>query len=301
MKTVGTIFAVKPFSLHDGPNLRTTVFFKGCPLNCLWCHNPEGIQPATTVVSSPDKCVGCGECVAQCQQGALVLKENTIVRESEKCSCCFGCVEQCPALVHEAIGWQSDVAGIMEVVKKDIAFFDQSGGGVTFSGGEPLAQPEFLLALLKACGQLAIHRVVDTSVWAPSKVVREVAAYTDLFLCDIKHMDDSIHKKNTGVGNELILDNIRLLASKGQEIRIRVPLIPGMNDSPDNLLATAAFIKTLGISSIDMLPYHQAARAKYDKLNIVYPGETIKKTEDKDLHQAVTLMERCGLEVVIGG
>jgi len=302
MDVVGTLFAIKRFSLHDGPNLRTTVFFSGCPLECLWCHNPEGISPQVRTVSWVEKWVGCGECISHCPRQALSMGPDAVERDNEQCDSCGDCVQHCPALVHEQTGWQATVGEVMEEIEKDLPFYDQSGGGVTFSGGEPFAQPEFLMALLKACGELSIHRTIDTSAYTTRRLMLEAAEVADLMLCDIKHMDTIQHKKVTGVGNELILENIRLLAGSGYAIRIRLPLIPGVNDSRDNIEATIDFIKQLeNVTSVDVLPYHQAAKAKYNKLGTDYRGATIPVLTDSALEQTLMLLGQHGLEVVVGG
>ena len=298
----GNIFAIKQFSLHDGPHLRTTVFFKGCPMNCLWCHNPEGISPQVQIVSDPEKCVGCGECADQCETGSLKLTESGPLRNNSTCRCCGSCTELCPSLAHEKVGWRAGVAEVLSEIEKDIPFYDCSGGGVTFSGGEPLAQPEFLLALLKGCEALAIHRTVDTSLHAPENVVAAVAEKTDLFLCDIKHMDSSVHQRITGVDNVRILGNIRFLASEGYPLRIRLPLIPSVNDDEGNLIETIAFIKSLGsIESVDLLPYHKSGRAKYKKLDMINPLPDTTDMDRKALQEIVDLFHRSEFKTVVGG
>ena len=205
----GKIFAIKRFSLHDGPHLRTTVFLSGCPLSCDWCHNPEGMSATVRIVSSPDKCIGCGECVEHCPSTALSRGAGGIERDTDSCDVCGECVHRCPALAHEQTGWRTTVAEVMAEVEKDLPFYDQSGGGVTFSGGEPFDQPDFLMALLKACGRLSIHRTVDTSAYTSSRILLEAAEHTELMLCDIKHMDPALHKRYTGVDNKQILINIQ--------------------------------------------------------------------------------------------
>ena len=298
----GTIFAIKRFSLHDGPHLRTTVFINGCPLRCDWCHNPEGLSIALRTVSSNERCVGCGECISYCRQQALSMGASGISRDLEKCDNCGECVHRCPALVHEQTGWLATVGEVLAEIEKDMPFYDQSGGGVTFSGGEPLAQPTFLLALLKECEKRSIHRTIDTSAHAPEQIINEVAGYADLIMCDLKHMDPVIHRIYTGVDNQRILENIRFLVDEGIRVRLRLPLIPGVNDSLENIRATIAFIKELKhIDVIDLLPYHQAARAKYRKMGTLYPGEYIPELTNDSLEQAVMLLERHGITPVIGG
>jgi pyruvate formate lyase activating enzyme len=224
-----------------------------------------------------------------------------VQRDAGRCSFCLQCVELCPALVHEPVGYRVSVEDLVTEIEKDSAFFDQSGGGVTFSGGEPLAQPEFLMEILEVCGHLCIHRTVDTSAYVSLETLMRVAAHTDLFLCDLKHMNSDSHREITGVSNELILENIRLLRSEGQHIRIRMPLIPGMNDSKDNLLKCIDFIHELELESIDLLPYHRAARAKYDKLEQPYPGEAIRPIRQEDIVRAVEIFRGGNIETITGG
>jgi pyruvate formate lyase activating enzyme len=302
MTVTGKIFAIKRFSLHDGPHLRTTVFFKGCSLDCRWCHNPEGISRRLQTVSSVDRCIGCGECISHCPQQALSIGAHGVERSIDICDSCGECVQRCPALVHEQTGWQVTVDEVMKEIEKDIPFYDQSGGGVTFSGGEPFDQPKFLMALLTSCRDLSIHRTIDTSAHASRINLLAAAEHADLILCDIKHMDSEQHKKFTGVGNERILENIRLLAESGCELRIRLPLIPGVNDSRSNIAATIEFIKRLEtVSSVDVLPYHQAARPKYKKLGTVYPGNTIPGLDNSSLEQTLVMLNQHGLAAVVGG
>lgn len=298
----GVIFAIKRYALHDGPDLRVTVFLKGCPLSCLWCHNPEGIAAAPGMLTVPGKCVGCKECVNACVQGALSAGPDGLRRNQEACTACGVCAEVCPALAHEAVGRKWTVPKVMAEIEKETPFFAGSQGGVTFSGGEPLAQPDFLEALLMACKSLDLHRAVDTSGFASAETVLRVARHTDLFLFDIKHMDPAAHRRLTGVDNALILSNLRLLAQSGAWIALRLPLIPGMNDDEENIRRTGHLAASLpGIRSIDVLPYHASARGKYAKLGLPYPGESIIKSDPDSVDRAVDILQHCGLEVRIGG
>ncbi|WP_147818870.1 glycyl-radical enzyme activating protein [Salidesulfovibrio onnuriiensis] len=302
MSTQGTIFAIKRYAIHDGPNIRTTVFLKGCPLSCAWCHNPEGLSPKIDVVTVADRCVGCGECVRACPQRALTLTEQGISRDRGACDQCGTCVDVCPALAHERTGSRESVESVMEAVRKDMPFYDQTGGGVTFSGGEPLMQPSFLKELLMACGGLGVHRAVDTSGFAGRGVLLDVAGATDLFLFDLKHMDDETHRKYTGVSNTDILANIAALAASGKDMAVRIPLMPGINDDEANLEATGAFAAGLpGVHRVDVLPYHAAARSKYAKLGMDYPGSDIPRFENGRVERAVTILKRHGLNVRVGG
>ncbi len=261
-------FDIKRYALHDGPNIRTTVFFKGCPLRCFWCHNPEGLESSLEVVTVQERCIGCQECVDGCPEQALSWNGDAIRRDDSLCSLCLNCVEICPSLAHEAVGYQASIERIIGEIKKDLAFYDQSGGGVTFSGGEPLAQAGYLIELLKRCGELEIHRSVDTSGYAETDRLLEVAAHTDLFLFDLKLMDSALHEKYTGVGNEQILQNLEVLSKSKTNIRIRFPLVGTINDSVENVEAMGRFLSGLGtIDDVDLLTYHDLAGAKYRKLH----------------------------------
>lgn len=309
-RTGGTIFAVKRYAIHDGPNLRTCVFLKGCPLRCAWCHNPEGMDHPAVMVSMPERCVGCGACIAACPGNALRITASGPARDHAACSLCTTCEQVCPALAHEATGKEQSVAQVLEAIEKDRPFYDCSEGGVTFSGGEPLAQPGFLLELLRACGRRGIHRAVDTCAYAETSLLLHIAKETDLFLIDIKHMDDAAHRRFTGVSNRRILANISTLAEYGHPLRLRLPLIPGINDDDANLRATGAFIAALperthnatpGTRSVDVLPYHSAAKAKYAKLGKAYPGADIPPSDPQRVRHAVEILRQFGLTVHTGG
>jgi len=296
------LFSIKRYALHDGPNIRTTVFFKGCPLRCFWCHNPEGISSGSEVVFIPDKCIGCRECLAGCPQQALSLASLGIVRDHERCSNCFECVEICPSLAQEGVGYTSSVEQIMAEIEKDLPFFDQSGGGVTFSGGEPLMQKDSLVALLKRCGDMGIHRAVDTTGFAPTPHLLEVAEHTEMFLFDIKHMDPHLHREFTGVPNELILSNLERIACLPVDIRIRIPLLKGINDSDENIGATAQFIAGLGrIRRVDLLAYHHFASGKYTKLGSNYFGTEGNVPDTLTISRVKKTLENYGLDVHLGG
>ena len=299
---MGTVFAIKRYAIHDGPNIRTTIFLKGCPLSCQWCHNPEGLEREITMLWNREKCVGCGECIERCPSQSLTRETNGLRRHKKLCSCCRKCAAICPALAHESTGWEASVSEIMVEIKKDIPFYDQSGGGVTFSGGEPLMQPQFLLALLRACGELGIHRVVDTSAYVKTELLLDIADHAEMFLIDLKHMDSDMHRVYTGVPNELILHNIEVLARRGKAIHIRIPLIEGVNSDDENIRLSAEFLAALpGIEHVDLLPYHDIATGKYTKLG---QGEKnihfAPMTTEKVMHCTKILTEK-NLKVQVGG
>ena len=296
------IFSIKRYALHDGPNIRTTVFFKGCPLSCFWCHNPEGISARSEVVFTPDKCIGCRECIAACPQNALSVTQSGLVRDQKLCSNCFECVEICPSLAQEAVGYTSSVQQIMAEIEKDLPFFDQSGGGVTFSGGEPLMQKDALMTLLERCGEKGIHRAIDTTGFAPTPHLLDVAEHTEMFLFDLKHMDPYLHREFTGVPNELILSNLERISRLPVDIRIRIPLLKGINDSDENIRATAEFIASLGrIRRVDLLAYHHFASSKYLKLGNSYHAAESNVPDTLTLARVKNTLQNYGLDVHLGG
>ncbi len=298
----GQIFAIKKYAIHDGPNIRTTVFFKGCPLRCAWCHNPEGIIPGIEHIWQKKLCIGCGQCIKACDANALTLNQGAIFRNKSLCTGCGHCAETCPALAHEAVGRIVDINDVITQIKKDIPFYDQSGGGVTFSGGDPLFQPQFLLELLKACKAINIHCAVDTCLYTRTALLEKIAGLTDLFLVDLKHMNSAAHEKFTGRPNELILDNIRFLAAAGADIRFRIPLIEGVNTDPDNINNTGRFISGIRPKSrVDLLPFHDMAAGKYKKLGMEIPNFSLQRPSDKKIARCADLLQAHGLYTTIGG
>jgi pyruvate formate lyase activating enzyme len=260
------LFNIMRFALHDGPGIRTTVFLKGCPLACPWCHNPESQNPGPELMFAPERCLGCGDCVGACPQGALSWEDGAPRRDPQLCRLCGECCQLCPADARRLTGWRTGVRELLEQVRRDQVFFSESGGGVTFSGGEPLMQPDFLCAALAACRAEGIHTVVDTCGYASRQTVAHVSGHTDLFLFDLKLMDSRRHQELTGVGNDVILENLRLLAGLGKAIIARIPIVPGMNDDEENITATLRFLEAARVENVELLPYHGTGREKYRRL-----------------------------------
>lgn len=299
----GTVLNISRYAIHDGPGIRTTVFLKGCPLSCWWCHNPESMSPDPRIAIRLSRCIRCAACQAKCPNHAISLSDDEgMITDEESCRHCFACTDVCPADAREIIGRRMTVGEVMAEVKKDVPFYDESGGGVTFSGGEPLAQPEFLLELLDACGRIDLHGTVDTSGYAKKEILLQVADKTDLFLYDLKHMDPDLHLQYTGVGNEVILDNLKALSCRDVAFRVRFPLIPGINDDPKNVESMAAFLQKLHrVCSIDILPYHDVATSKYQRFGYTYRLAGVRAPDAARLQEVAATLSSHGLCVTIGG
>jgi len=298
----GIVFDIKKYAIHDGPGIRTTVFFKGCPLACRWCHNPEGMAAATQRIYHKERCIGCGECIQICPRKALRRSAEGIIADLPKCDLCRACADHCPSEAVEFIGQNVTVAEVVRQIEKDVAFYDQSKGGVTFSGGEPLMQPEFLLEMLDACGELDLHRTVDTTGYADTALLLKVAQKTDLFLYDLKLMDAENHRKYTGVSNEQILANLMRLAQNDARIQVRVPVIPGINSDAENIDKTADFIHSIGgVENISLLPFHNSARGKYGRLGMQWISPHIQPPTARLLQSVAARLKETGLKVTIGG
>lgn len=297
----GVVFDIRRFSVHDGPGLRTTVFFKGCPLRCYWCHNPESQHRRLELLYWPERCIQCQSCVAACPQGAIHWERERLVMHDTKCTLSGACVRACYADARQIAGRYMTAAEVMSEIERDVSFYDSSGGGVTFSGGEPLLQADFLKALLEACRSAEIHTALDTSGFATWEILERVRPLVDLFLYDIKLMDPVRHRKYTLAFNLRILDNLQRLAGLGHNIVVRVPIIPGINDDLENLRATGAFTTGLGLSRIDLLPYHAAAMGKYERLHRAYRLPGLQTPSDERMLEIAHVFEGFDLQVHVGG
>ena len=297
------IFDIKRYAINDGPGIRIVIFLKGCTLNCAWCHNPEGISAQAERMYAPAKCIRCGTCVMACSQKALTLTSEGIVADSGLCKLCGNCAVVCPTKAIGLSGKPLSIVEIMDEIEKERIFFDHSGGGVTFSGGEPLMHTDFLIGLLDECGRRGIHRTVDTAGLANTDLLMEVARRTDLFLYDLKMMDSERHQKWTGVPNEKILENLRVLAESGANIIIRIPLIGNVNDDLDNITETARFISSLSGQPkvVNLLPYHKIAQHKYGKLGRPEDFKLLEEPTKEAQLEAIGIFKEFGIEASIGG
>lgn len=278
----GTIFNIQKMSIHDGPGIRTTVFFKGCPLNCLWCSNPESQKLEKEVACFQSRCVNCGYCAKGCPKGLIEAQPPFEITNREECDLCGICVKECCTNAKKVVGEDYTVEELLKEILKDKSFYDSSGGGVTFSGGEPLMQSAFLIEMLMACKENGLHTAIETTGLTDTDRLLDAAALLDLIFYDVKHMDDKTHRDITGVSNEKILANLAALAKIHANIVVRIPVIPGINDSTENLRKTADYAASLNIPTIELLPYHNLGEVKYGQLGREYAlADTQKPSEEQ--------------------
>lgn len=293
--STGRIFNVQRYSLHDGPGIRTTVFLKGCPARCLWCHNPESqsFEPEVLVVET--RCASCGTCATVCPNGVPPPGSGL-------CEACGACVEACPAGARWLAGREVTTDLVLAEVLRDRVFFEESGGGVTFSGGEPLAQPAFLRSLLEACRAAGVHTAVDTCGFCPTERLLDLVPLVDLFLFDVKVVDDDRHRALTGLPAIPILENLRALAAIHRNVWVRVPVVPGHTDAEADLVKLAAIAAGLaGVRQVNLLPYHRTGAPKARRLGRDYPLETLAPPPPERLEALAALFRERGLPVKIGG
>lgn len=299
------VFDIKRYAINDGPGIRITIFMKGCPLSCVWCHNPEGLSSRKEKLYTKKKCIGCQICVKACPEQALTLTPDGVVTDRTLCTLCGTCAEVCPALAMEISGTKYSTDALMKEIEKETVFMDRSEGGVTFCGGEPLLHPEPLLELLRRCGEQGIHRAVDTTLFARPEVVREVMDNCELFLVDLKQMDSAKHKHFCGVPNEPILANLRMIAEAGHDFYLRIPLIEGVNADEENITRSAEFLASLPWKhrTVNLLLYHDIGKGKHEKLGTIYnPGHCAFATpSDETVERCRGIFANYGIETAIGG
>ena len=300
--TTGVIFDIKKFAIHDGPGLRTAVFFKGCPLDCRACHNPEGKNQGVDLMVRHERCTLCGDCLPACGPAVLSLDDDSVTVARGSCDLCGACIAACLPGALEIAGREVTVAQLMAEIERDVVFYDQSGGGVTFSGGEPLGQPEFLLEILRCCRARDISTTVDTSGFAPLSIVQAVAAYADLFLYDLKLLDEPRHVDFAGASNRPILRNLAWLSGNGSAIVVRFPFFPGVNDDPENVRALGEFVASLPHRhTVDVLPYHRAGIGKYARLGREYLLPETRPPSAETTAAAVAILRDTGVRVTVRG
>lgn len=299
----GILFDIKRYAIHDGPGIRTTLFFKGCTLNCQWCHNPEGIQAVREIMFCPERCAEeCWDCVPCCPRKAIAKRETVISIDSGECDHCGICEDVCAYDAVAVVGREMKIPEVIAEVEKDRIFFDESGGGVTLSGGEPLAQADFSLSLLEVLREREIHTAVDTSGFVPYETLREASLRSDLILYDLKVMDEQKHRVFTGQSNELILDNLRKLSESGSDVIIRVPVVKGLNDDTENTKEMSDFLVSLNRSwQINLLPFHRGGEGKRNRLNKKAPPVEFETPSGKKMQEIKEAFSSQGFHVKIGG
>jgi pyruvate formate lyase activating enzyme len=296
------VLSIDRMTTHNGPGIRTIILFKGCPLHCLWYSTPESQKADPEIALYPGKCIQCGQCIFVCPLEAITLVGEMIYIDRGRCNNCGKCAEGCYSEAILVLGQSMAVEALVEEVKKDMVFYEQSGGGVTVSGGEPLLYPDFMRQLLRALKEEGINVGIDWCGHIPWQNIESVLAYVDFFLWDIKHMDSERHKELTGVSNELILQNVRAVSERNTPLYIRFPVIPSYNDSEENIRAACEMAQ--GLSSLveaHLLPLHHFGKARYDSLNRDYPIAHLSLIPDNVLEQMKQLVESYGLKCCIVG
>jgi len=289
----GVITHIQRFSIHDGPGIRTTVFLKGCNLRCFWCHNPETLNPKPELQLFLERCIGCGACVERCPQGAHAREDGQRRFYRERCRGCGACAETCYAQALVLVGQTKTAEEVMVEVLRDRPFYTTSQGGVTLSGGEPLLQLDFARAILQRCREEGIHTAIETAAHLPWERIAGVLPFTDLVMVDLKLLDSARHRACTGVPNERILENIRLLGRQPQPLIVRTPIVPGVNDTPEEVAAMAGFLARLpNLVAYELLPFHPLAAGKYHSLELSYRAEGLKSPPKEQMEMLTAVARR---------
>jgi pyruvate formate lyase activating enzyme len=294
-----TVFNIQRYSVQDGPGIRTTVFLKGCPLRCLWCSNPESQQAFREVAHRDSLCTKCGACVEVCEARATSLTDAGIRIDRKLCTGCGRCIEVCIAGARKFYGEESTVEKVFQEAARDVPFYNNSGGGVTVSGGEPLFQADFAAALLERCRNAGIHTCIETCGYVAPAAWKKALPVTDLVLYDLKLMDPAAHRQWTGKSNDKILGSLKLVAASGVPVIIRIPVIPGSNDSVENMTAIARYVAGLGLKQVNLLPYHRFGESKYAMLDRQYRLGDLRPPAEGELEKLVDLFKSAGLDCEI--
>lgn len=296
----GTIFNIQRFSLHDGPGIRTIIFLKGCPLRCKWCCNPESQNPKKQLLFEKDNCIQCHKCVEVCPTGAVKFEEEIKINYS-KCTGCEKCTEVCYADALQMMGREMTVKEIYDDIKKDEVYFRHSKGGVTLSGGEALYQSDFALELLKAVKNGGWNTSIETTAFVSKDILNKILPYVDLVLLDLKVVNSSVHEAYTGQNNAVILENARYMANMGQNLIIRMPIVPGVNDTKENIHKTILFMQEIGVHEIHLLPYHRLGVNKYEYLGYQYTLNNQAVPNKESMDTLKSIFEEEGIRCKIGG
>lgn len=296
---------IQKYSIHDGDGIRTTVFFKGCRLRCVWCHNPETQSYKKELLFNQEKCVGCGACVAACPNGAVSMQDAKAVTDRSKCTACGECIDYCLQNIREVAGREYSVSELVKELRKDEMFYEESGGGVTLSGGEVMtADMDYVEELVKQLHRIGISVTIDTCGQAPYKNFERILPYVDTFLYDIKTMDNEVHKAYMGTGSELILENLEKLNKAGARIYIRIPTIKEVNGTDESMNAIIAYLqeKNIHAAQVNLLPYHNTGSGKYQKAGMCYEGSNLHAPDQEEMNHFVELFQQAGFHnVKIGG
>ena len=299
----GLVYNIQRFAVHDGPGIRTLVHMKGCPLRCAWCSSPQSQLKKTQLLHITAHCTACGTCISACPNQVISIDDHgQLQMDWEKCEHCGSCVDTCPHQAREMSGRFYTVEELYEEVAKDSPFYRRSNGGVTVGGGEPTLQHEFVTAFLKRCKKSYIHTAIETCGFVKWEFLEMLLEHLDLVYMDVKHMDSAVHKEITGVPNERILENVRKTAAL-RPLIVRIPTIPGLNDSVENVMATANFASRLGdnLQRIELLPYHLFGTQTYDQIGIDYKIPDIEPPGEEQMENLKLMVESCGITAQIGG
>lgn len=294
--TKGLIFNIQKFSIHDGPGIRTTIFLKGCPLRCKWCANPESQSAHVQILWDQKKCVHCLQCVKSCMHQAISCKEGEIHIDEELCQGCLNCVSTCLQSALSNEGETKEIEEIVRIALQDKDFYEESGGGITISGGEGMSQPYFLKELVKELKKHNLHLAIETTGYIPKETFHELAPLFDLLLFDVKHYDTNRHFEGTGVHNEQIINNLKWATHQGLEILPRIPVIPGFNDSIQDAAGLASLLTEIGLKKVQLLPFHQFGERKYEMMHKEYAYKNVKALQKEDLTEYQNEFTKKGLD-----